>query len=89
MEAGLYEETIATRRFRPIAMSVLASGRTRATGGHRLCVPTEEYSFDRIRRIEQGAHRGAKHLIDELSGTFRSVPRRARRTWTHWEDEPS
>ena len=33
-------------------------GRTRAAGGHRLCVPTEEYSLDRIRRIDQGTYRG-------------------------------
>jgi hypothetical protein len=63
----LYEKTIATRRFRPVAMSVLASG----------AIPPREaikYVCDqpRIESIVFGASsraniRQTKALIDELS----------------------
>jgi hypothetical protein len=65
---ALYEETIATRRFRPIAMSVLASG---------ALAPREAIDYvcrqKDIRAIVFGASTRAhieetKHLIDELSG---------------------
>ena len=64
---ALYEETIATRRFRPIAMSVLASG---------ALAPREAIDYvcrqKNIRSIVFGASTRAhieetKHLIDELS----------------------
>ena len=51
---ALYEEPIATRRFSShshVGARIRSAG---ATGGHRLCVPAAEYSFDRIRRIQQG-----------------------------------
>ena len=64
----LYEETIATRRFRPVAMSVLASGAIspRAAIGY-VCSQTK------IEAIVFGASgraniRQTKGLIDEMSG---------------------
>lgn len=63
----LYERTIATRRFRPVAMSVLASG---------AISPREAVAYvceqSRIESIVFGASsraniRQTKQLIDELS----------------------
>ena len=74
--AALYEQTIATRRFRPVAMSVLASG---------AIAPREaiEYVCDqpRIEAIVFGASsrgniRQTKALIDEFSGDARASRRR-------------
>ena len=63
-------------------------GRTRAAGGHRLCVPTGEDSFDRIRRIHQGTHRGDQAPDRRIERRpSHSVRRRARRTWMRWDDE--
>ena len=65
---GLYEETIRTRRFRPIAMSVLASG---------AIAPREAINYvcaqSKVEAIVFGASsrsniRQTKSLIDELTG---------------------
>ncbi len=73
---ALYEETIATRRFRPVAMSVLASGAIAPREAIEYVCGQPSIESIVFGASSRGNIRQTKTLIDELSGQARvSRPR--------------
>ena len=63
-----YEDAIATRRFRPMAMSVLASGAISPREAIEYVCGAAEDRVDRVRRVRAAANiRQTKALIDEAT----------------------